>query len=70
MSFNFFTNHSGNSAESITVTKNSLVSELLDVTVHGQVNVHHKPINAGSNFPAKVCETLFEVKKLNLSCIG
>ena len=66
----FFTNHSGNSAESITATKNSLDSELLDITVHRQVNVHHKPISADSNFPAKLCEKLFEINKLNLSCIG
>ena len=68
--FDFFTNHGGINAESITITKNSLLSELLDMTVHRQVNVHHKHISLASNFSVKLCETLFEFNKLNLSCVG
>ena len=65
-----FTNHDGISAESITIAKSSLISELLDMTVHRQVNVHHKHISVGSIFFGKLCETLFEINKLNPSCIG
>ena len=68
--FGFFTNHGGISAELITMAKDSLLSELLDMTVHRQINVHEKYISIASNFSAKLCETLFEINKLNLSCIG
>ena len=65
-----FTNHGGISAESITIAKSSLISEPLDMTVHRQVNVHHKHISVGSKFFAKLYETLFEINKPNPSCIG
>ena len=50
--------------------QNSLLSKVLDMTVYRQVNVHHKHISIASNFFAKLCETRFEINKLNLSCIG
>ena len=50
--------------------QNSLLSKLLDMAVHRQVNVHHKYISIGSNFSAKLCETRFKINKFNLSCIG
>ena len=68
--FDFFTNHGSISVESITITKNSLLGELLDMTVHKQDNVHHKHISIARNFSAELCETLFEINKPNLSCIG
>ena len=43
---------------------NCLLSKLLDMTVHRQVNVHHKHINIASNFSAKLCEIRFEIKNL------
>ena len=67
--FDFFTNHGGINAESITITKNSLLSELLDMTVHRQVNAHHKHISLASNFAAKLCKTRFKINKLNIYCI-
>ena len=36
------------------------------MTVYRQVNLHHKHISIASNFFAKLCETRFEIKKLNL----
>ena len=68
--FDFFTNHRSISAESITTTKKSLLSELLDMTMHRQVNAHHKHISVASNSSAKLCKTRFEINKPNLSCIG
>ena len=75
----FFSNYGCISVVSITITKNSLFSELLfffihsellDMTVHVQVNAHHKHTSLASNFSAKLCKTHFEINKLNLSCIG
>ena len=63
----FLTNHGGISAESITVTKNSLLSELLDMTFQRQVNVHHKHIGAASIF-LRNCEKRF-FKLANLICL-
>ena len=68
--FDFFTKNGGISAKSITITKNSLLSELLDMTVNRQVNAHHRHISVASNFSAKLCKTRFEINNLNLSCIG
>ena len=68
--FDFFTNHGGISAKSITITKNSPISELLDRTVQRQVNAHHKHINVASNFSVKLCKARFKINKLNVFCIG
>ena len=68
--FDFFTKFGGISAKSITITKNSLLSELLDMTIHKQVNVHDKHISETSNFSAKCFWKFLEFNKLNLSCIG
>ena len=46
----------------------------MDMTVHREVNVRHKHINVARKtlifkvFQAKLCQTLFEISKLNLSC--
>ena len=64
------------SAELIVITKNSLLNELLDMTVHKEVNVCHKRISVARKtlifayFSAKLCQTLFEINKLNLPLIG
>ena len=61
--FEFSTNHGGISAELI-ITKNSLLNELPDMTVHREVNVRHKRIVIAR------FQTLCEINKLNLPCIG
>ena len=75
----FFTNHGDISADSITVTKNSLLSELADMTVQDmtvQVNVHHKHIRVARKtlifeyFSAKLCKTLFEIKRTVLDGVS
>ena len=72
--FEFFTNHGDINAELITITKNSLLNELPHMTVHRKVNVHHKRIIVARKalifayFSAQLCQTLFEINKLNLRC--
>ena len=71
----FFTSHSGISAKLITITNTSLLNELLDMTMHREVNIRHKHINLAKKtlifeyFSAKFCHMLFEMNKLILSCL-
>ena len=72
----FFTNHSGVIAELIIIIKNSLLNKLPDMTVHREVNTRHKRISVARKtliFPylsVKLCQTIFEINKLNLPYIG
>ena len=74
--FEFFTNHGGISAELIIITKNILLNELQEMTVHREVNVCHKRISVARKtlifvyLSTKLCQTLFKINKLNLLCIG
>ena len=73
--FEFSANHGGISAELI-ITKNSLLNEFPDMAVHREVNVRHKRIIVDRKtlifayVSAKLCQTLFEINKLNVPCIG
>ena len=74
--FEFSTNHGGISAELIIITRNSLLNGLPDMTTHREVNVRHTRIIVARKilifayFSAKLCQTLCEINKLNLPCIG
>ena len=71
----FFTDHGGISAELIIITKTSLLKELLHMTVHRKVKVRYEHIRVAritlifEYFTAKLCQMLFAISKLNLSCI-
>ena len=68
--FEFSTNHE------LIITKGSLLNEFPDVAVHREVNVRHKRIIVDRKtlifayVSAKLCQTLFEINKLNVPCIG
>ena len=74
--FEFFTNHGGISAELIIITKNSILNEFPEMNVHREVNVRHKRVSVAiktlifAYFSAKLYQTLLEINKLNLPCIG
>ena len=69
----FFTSYGGISAELIITTKNSLINQLSDMTMHREVNVCYKGISVAiktlifAYFSAKLCQTLFKLK--NLICL-
>ena len=60
----------------ITVTKTSLLNELLNMTMHRDINVHHEHISIArktlifKGFSLKLYQRLSETKKINLSCTG
>ena len=70
--FFFFTNHGGIRAELITITKTSLLNELLHKTVQEEVKVRYEHISVARKqlifeyFSVKLCQMFFEINKLNL----
>ena len=66
----------GISAELGTIAKTSLLKEHVLMTVHRKVKVRHEHISVAREtlifeyFPTKLCQMVFEINKLNLSCIG